>query len=151
MNVYIASDHGGFYLKEELKGYLSKKGYGVKDFGNEKFEGRDDYTDYVFPLALALAKDRLALGIVFGRSGIGEAVCANKIKGVYAAVCVNDRMAKRAREHNGANVLSMGAEYVTAELAKRMVDTFLKTPFSAATRHRRRVGKIKKYESSHLK
>jgi len=151
MKVYIASDHGGYYLKEELKRYLERKGHKVRDFGNEKFDKGDDYTDFVIPLSEEISRDTRAFGIVLGRSGVGEAIAANKVRGVYAAACTSERMARRAREHNGANVISMGAEYVTPTTAKKMVDSFLKTSFSTAIRHGRRVEKIKKYESSHIK
>jgi ribose 5-phosphate isomerase B len=151
MKIYIASDHGGYYLKEELKSYLEKKGHNVEDFGNQKFQARDDYPDFVFPLAEAIVKDKRARGIILGRSGNGEAIAANKVKGVYAAHCMSVKMAKRAREHNNANVISLGAEYIGATAAKRVVDVFVSTSFSGAKRHKRRVKKIKKYESSHLK
>lgn len=151
MKIYIASDHGGFYLKEELKSYLEKKGHKPTDFGNTKFEARDDYTDFVIPMAEAVAGDKRVMGIVLGRSGNGEMIAANKVKGVYAVVCSSVKMAERAREHNNANVLSLGAEYVTATAAKKIVDAFIKTSFSGAKRHKRRVAKIEKYEASHFK
>jgi ribose 5-phosphate isomerase B len=151
MKLYIASDHGGYYLKEELESYLEKKGVEVVDFGNLAYDPKDDYVDFVIPLAEKVSGGRDVLGVVLGRSGVGEAICANKVKGVYASNCTNVRMARRAREHNGANVLAMGAEYVTGGLAKRMVEAFLKTSFSSSTRHKRRVEKIKKYESSKIR
>lgn len=151
MKIYIASDHGGFYLKEELKSHLEKNGHKVEDFGNAKFEARDDYTDFVFPLARAISSDGRARGIILGRSGNGEAIAANKVRGVYAALCTSAKMAERAREHNNANVLSLGAEYVTATAAKKIVDAFVATPFSGVSRHKRRVSKIEKYEASHIK
>lgn len=151
MRIFIASDHGGFYLKEELKNYLKKKGHQVKDFGAHQYDRNDDYPAFVFPLAHAISKDKRALGIILGRSGNGEIIAANKIKGIYAALCLSERLARRAREHNNANVISLGAEYVTPTAAKRIVEAFIKTPFSQASRHRRRVQAISNYESAHLK
>lgn len=151
MKIFIASDHGGFYLKQELKNYLEKKGHKIIDFGANTFIAKDDYTDFVFPLAEALAQDSRALGIILGRSGNGEAIAANKVSGIYAVLCTSEKMAVKAREHNAANVLALGAEYIPITAAKRIVDAFIKTPFSKQTRHQRRVNKIKAYESAHLK
>lgn len=151
MKIFIASDHGGFYLKEELKNYLSTKGHQVKDFGAYTFDSEDDYPDFVLPLSEELAKNGRALGLVLGRSGNGEAIAANKIKGVRAALCINPRHAQKAREHNHANVIALGADYVNVTTAKKIVDAFLSSHPSSATRHTRRLGKIKKYESAHLK
>jgi ribose 5-phosphate isomerase B len=151
MKIYISSDHGGFYLKQELVSYLQSQGHAITDFGAKSFETKDDYTDYVIPMSEALAKDGRALGIVLGRSGNGEAIAANKVNGVYAAHCLSEKMAVKAREHNNANVLALGAEYTTITAAKRIVQAFIKTPFSSAARHRRRVNKIKRYESAHTK
>jgi ribose 5-phosphate isomerase B len=151
MKILIASDHGGYYLKQELKSYLEKKGHQIKDFGNLKYDPSDDYTDFVIPLARRLAKDGRSLAIILGRSGNGEAIAANKTKGVYAALCLTEKMATRARQHNNANVISLGAEYISPTSAKRVVDAFLKTPFSQASRHQRRVKAIKSYESAHYK
>lgn len=151
MKIYIASDHGGFYLKEELKGHLQAKGYQVKDFGAYTFDSKDDYPDFIFPLAEEVAQKGKALGIVLGRSGSGEAIAANKIKGIRAVLCINPRHAQKAREHNHANVIALGADFVNATTAKKIVDAFLTFHPSSATRHTRRLGKIKKYESAHLK
>ncbi len=151
MKIFIASDHGGFYLKEELKGFLVGLGHSVEDMGNKSFDKGDDYPDYIFSLAEVVAASKGGLGIVIGRSGIGEAIAANKVNGVYAALCTNLKMAHKAREHNNANVISLGADYVGSTTAKRMVDIFLNARFSQAQRHKRRVTKIKKYEAAHFK
>ncbi len=151
MKIYIASDHGGYYLKEELKNYLSSKGYSVTDMGNSKFDKNDDYTDFIFPLSEKVAKDKGSMGIVLGRSGNGEAIAANKVKGIRAALCLSERHAKKARDNNDANTLCLGADFISSTTAKKIVDTFLKTRFSRAKRHNRRVSKIKKYESTHFK
>ena len=145
MKVFIASDHGGFEYKEELKKYLSGKGYEVEDMGAYELNPEDDYTDFVFPLAKKVSQDGGSFGIVIGRSGNGEAIAANKVKGIRAAVCLNEKMAIMAREHNNANVLSLGADYIDLETAKKVVDAFLETPFSEEDRHIRRLKKISEY------
>jgi len=151
MKIFIASDHGGFYLKQELITYLQSLGHQVTDFGAQKFIAKDDYPDYVFALAKSLSQEGRALGIILGRSGNGEAIAANKVKGVYVAHCVNEKMAIKAREHNNANAIALGAEYTPITTAKHIVAAFIKTPFSSAARHKRRVKKIKDYETAHTK
>lgn len=145
MKIYLASDHGGFKLKEVLKKYLQGKGYEIEDMGNTELDPNDDYPDFVFPLAVRVSKETDSFGIVLGRSGNGEAIAANKVKGIGAAVCLNEVMARKAREHNDANVLSLGADFIKREEAKKVVDVFLKTPFSEEKRYRRRVEKIASY------
>jgi ribose 5-phosphate isomerase B len=148
MKIYIASDHGGYELKKELVNYLQKKGYTIEDMGNKKEDPQDDYPDFILPLAEKVAKEMGATGIILGRSGNGEAIAANKVKGIKAAVCLNVKMAKMAREHNDANILSLGADYVDLKTAKAIVDTFLETFFSKEEKHKRRVNKITSYESA---
>lgn len=160
MKIYIASDHGGFEYKEEIKKFLVEIGYEVEDMGNTKFDPDDDYPDFVIPLAEKVAfrwvrqahhkqvQGELSFGIVLGRSGNGEAIAANKVKGIRAALCLNGKMAIMAREHNDANILSLGADYVDLETAKKIVEVFLKTPFSNEERHKRRLEDIKKIEAN---
>jgi len=148
MKIYIASDHGGFEYKEELKRHLKDKGYEVEDMGAFALNPEDDYPDFIFPLALRVAQDKQDFGIVIGRSGNGEAMAANKVRGIFAAVCLGIQMAKKAREDDNANILSLGADYVSLEDAKKIADTFLTTPFSDKERHMRRLSKISEYESS---
>lgn len=147
MKVYITSDHGGFDLKKSLIEFLKNLDYQVEDLGNEVKDPQDDYPDFVIPLAEKVVKEG-AWGVIIGRSGNGEAIAANKVKGARAAVCVSEKMAQKAREDNDANVLSIGADYINLDLAKRIVETFLKTEFSKADRHVRRIEKISSYESS---
>jgi ribose 5-phosphate isomerase B len=149
--VYVASDHGGFYLKEEIKKELSKGDYDVEDLGNTSFDENDDYPDYSFSLGGKVSQSPGSFGIVLGRSGNGEAICANKVGGIRAALCTNIRMAKKAREHNDANVLAMGADYVDKQEALKIVDAFLNTDFSNEERHVRRIKKISEYETSQTK
>jgi ribose 5-phosphate isomerase B len=152
MKVYLASDHGGYQLKEQLKSYLSEKGFEVEDMGNNKFDPDDDYPEFIIPLAERVVKEqeegRQVRGIIFGRSGNGEAIVANKVKGIRAAVCCSVEMARKAREHNDANVLSLGADYVDEDQSKSIVDIFLNTEFSDEERHQRRVEKIISYENN---
>lgn len=147
MKVYIGADHGGYKLKEELKPYLGELGYEVEDLGARELNPQDDYPDFVIPVGRRVIGEIGAMGIVIGRSGNGEAMVANKIKGIRAAVCLNVEMAKKAREHNGANVLSLGADYISQEEAKEVVKIFLETDFSQEERHKRRLEKIIDYES----
>ena len=146
MKIYIAADHGGYELKKEITNYLQGKGYVIEDMGNKEHDPQDDYPDFIFPLAEKLAKEMGATGIVIVRSGNGEAIAANKVKGIRAAVCLNIQMAKKAREHNDANTLSLGADYIDLDTAKKIVDTFLETFFSKEEKHKRRINKITSYE-----
>lgn len=143
--IYIASDHGGFKLKEELRNWLSQE-YDVEDLGSFKLDPNDDYPNFIFPLAKKVVSDEKSFGIIIGRSGNGEAIVANKVKGIRAALCLNEEMAVKAKEHNNANVLALGADYIDFELAKKITQSFLDTPFSKEERHKRRIEKIKKIE-----
>ena len=148
MRIYIASDHGGLKLKEELKKHLRERGDEVVDMGNTKFDPEDDYPDFVLPLAEKAATEPESFGIVLGRSGNGEQIAANKVRGIRAALCINPEMARKAREDNNANVLALGADFIDEKTAKRVVDVFLKTPFSQKERHKRRIAKISSYEAA---
>lgn len=147
MKVYLASDHGGYKYKEELKKYLAEKGYEIEDMGNTELDPKDDYTDFVFPLAVRVSKEEGSRGIVLGRSGNGEQIAANKVKGIRAVLCLSEKMAQKAREHNDANVLSLGADYIDLGTVKKIVGAFLTTPFSGKERHKRRLSKISKYKN----
>ncbi|MBI2405651.1 RpiB/LacA/LacB family sugar-phosphate isomerase [Candidatus Microgenomates bacterium] len=155
MKVFIGSDHGGFQLKEELKRYLGDLGHEVEDMGGHELNPEDDYPDFIFPVALRVAQDKLhgenVVGIVIGRSGNGEVIAANKVKGIRAALCTDQEMARHAREHNDANILSLGADVIDIESAKEIVKVFLETPFSSEERHKRRLAKIADYETAHTK
>ena len=148
MKIYIASDHGGYEVKKELVSYLKGKGYVIEDMGNKEHDSLDDYPDFIIPLAEKVAEEMGATGIILGRSGNGEAVVANKVKGIRAAVCLNVKMAKMAREHDDANILSLGADYVDLKAVKVITDTFLETFFSKEKKYIRRVNKITSYESA---
>lgn len=144
--VYLASDHGGFNLKEQIKIWLLEKSIAFEDLGAYKLDVNDDYPDFIIPVSYKVAQDPANLGIIIGRSGNGEAICANKIKGIRAAVCLNEEMAKKARQHNNANILSIGADYISETEAKKMVKSFIETGFSNEERHVRRINKIQNLE-----
>lgn len=143
MKVYLAADHAGFELKEKVKEYLQKQEYEVEDCGAFQFDQYDDYPDFIGKAAVAVSKDPSLRGIVFGKSGAGEAIVANKIKGVRAFLGINEENVRLAREHNDANVLSLGSAFVTEEQSFELVKLFLETPFSNEERHLRRINKIK--------
>lgn len=147
--IFCAADHAGFRLKEQLRRWLEGRGYEVIDLGTTSAQDMD-YPDVVIPCAQAVAHSRgAALGIVIGGSGNGEQMAANKVAGIRAALCYDVRTAKLAREHNNANVLSLGARMPSGSLvaAKKIVQAFVTTPFSGAARHARRIKKIASYES----
>jgi len=144
MQIAIASDHGGYKLKEEIKGYLVSKDISCKDFGCHSEESCD-YPDFGFAAAEAVAKDKCERGIVICRSGIGMSIVANKVKGIRAALCNSTDIAKRSREHNDANVLVLPADFIDIKLAKEVIDVWLTTEF-AGGRHLNRISKISKYE-----
>ena len=146
--IYLGSDHGGYELKETIKQFLTENNLPFEDLGADNLNLEDDYPDFIIPVAQKVATDLNNLGIILGRSGNGEAIAANKVKGVRAAVCINEEMARKAKEHNNANVLSLGADYMNMEEAKKIVKVFLDTPFSNEQRHVGRIEKIKKIEES---
>jgi RpiB/LacA/LacB family sugar-phosphate isomerase len=140
----IGSDHGGFRLKARLKDYLTKRGYTVKDLGSYK-KAPCDYPPVGYEVARAISRNKFKRGILLCKSGIGMAIVANKLDGVRSAVCNTVRDAKTSRRHNDTNVLSLAANYVDFGLAKKIVNTWLKTK-ALGGRHRRRVNQIKKLE-----
>lgn len=145
MKISIASDHGGFDLKEVIKKHLEDNGYEVKDFGC--FEKKScDYPDFGRPAAEAVASGEADKGILICTTGIGMSMIANKVKGVRAALCADTVSARLTREHNDANVLVMGAGIVGPVLATAMTDTFLTTEFSFEEKHERRIAGINKLD-----
>jgi len=139
--IAIGCDHGGYDLKELVKGHLEEKGLEVKDLGCYSREAVD-YPIYGRAVAKAVADGTCEKGIVICTTGIGISIAANKVKGVRAALCADTLSAKMTRLHNDANVLAMGAGIVGNNLALEITDTFLATDFSGAERHRRRVDLI---------
>lgn len=158
--VYFAADHAGFAMKNALMEHVRTLGYEVEDLGSLALDPADDYPDYITPLALRVASEPDARGIIIGGSGQGEAMCANRVKGVRAAVFYGPREVTAAldiegghsedgfdavrlpRRHNNANVLAIGARFVSGEQADEAVRIFLETPFSDSPRHARRISKF---------
>ncbi len=165
MTVYLATDHAGFTLKEKVKTFLEKEGYSVSDCGAYEYDKNDDYPDFISKAASEVSKDpENSRGIIFGGSGQAEMMTANKFKGVrcglfYAATIpvraadITGRMSSNpyeiirlTREHNNANMLSIGARFVTDKEALKVSAIFLETPFSGEERHKRRIEKISNLE-----
>ena len=140
MKIAIASDHAGFSFKEQIKTVLIEKGHEVMDFGTHSPEPCD-YPDFIRPAAQAVAAGEFEYGIVFGGSGNGEAIAANKVPGIRCIVAWDVRSARLGREHNDANVLSIGERMMSIQNAIEIVDVWLKTPFEGG-RHRQRINKI---------
>jgi len=140
MKIALGSDHAGFAYKEKIKRHLSALGHEVKDFGTES-DAPVDYPLYIRPAAESVARGESELGIVLGGSGNGEAIVANKVHGVRCALCWSEQTAIWGRQHNNANVLAIGERTIPAELALKIVDLFLTTPFEGG-RHLRRVQQI---------
>ena len=150
MKIYIASDHAGFHLKKQLIQYLKVKDFEVEDCGAYELNEADDYPDFIIPCAQKVANDSSSVGIVIGGSGQGEAICANKVKGIRAAI-YNGGDAKTigrlAKEHNNANVLSLGARLISPDDAKKAVSAWLDDEFEGG-RHVKRLDKIAKFEET---
>jgi ribose 5-phosphate isomerase B len=142
MKIVIASDHAGFSYKEQIKTVLIEQGHEVRDFGTHSGESVD-YPDFIRPAAEAVAGGEFERGIVLGGTGNGEAMVANKVTGIRCAVCWDLRSARLSREHNDANMLSIGERMMSIHAALEIVDLWLKTPFSGE-RHKRRIDKIEK-------
>jgi ribose 5-phosphate isomerase B len=148
VRVYLGSDHAGFELKAVLASWLASAGHEAVDCGPAAYDGEDDYPPYVMRAAASVAGDPGSLGVVIGGSGNGEQIAANKIAGVRAALAWSTETARLARLHNDANVLSLGARMHPAQDAIEFTRVFLETPFSAESRHRRRIGMISAYEQT---
>ena len=142
--IAIASDHGGYMLKEHIKAYLAAKGITCEDFGTNSTDSCD-YPDFAKPAAEAVANGQCEKGIVICTTGIGVSISANKVKGIRCALCTDTLTAEMTRRHNDANVLAMGAGIVGPMMAERIVDTFLSTEFEGG-RHARRVAKLMEIE-----
>ncbi len=147
--IYIASDHAGFELKNKLLEHLKEQGLEVEDCGPSIHDLEDDYPDFIYPCAVKVSQNPGSMGIVIGASGQGEAMVANKVKGIRAAVYYggHENIITLSRRHNNANVLALGALFLTLEQAARAVDLWIETGFDAG-RHQRRIDKINKLENS---
>src|SRR5215468_9119497 len=142
MRIGIATDHGGFHLKEELLGQLRAAGHEVVDFGAHRLSEDDDYPDYVVPLARAVAALEVERGVAICGSGVGASVCANKVQGIRAALIHDHFSARQGVEDDHLNILCMGGRTVGPAVAWDLVQTFLAATFSQTERHLRRLGKV---------
>ena len=147
MRVHLATDHAGLEFKDELTSHLKSKGYEVVDHGAYEYDAEDDYPAFCIAAAEAVATEPGSLGVVFGGSGNGEQIAANKVNGIRAALAWSIATAQLAKEHNNANVIGIGARQHTQAEAFAIIDAFLETPFSEADRHIRRIGQIAEYEN----
>ncbi|HLS92818.1 MAG TPA: ribose-5-phosphate isomerase [Microbacterium sp.] len=151
MRIHIATDHAGLEFSTELQRHLLDQGHEVVDHGPVEYDALDDYPAFCIRAAQAVIADQRAgveaLGVVFGGSGNGEQIAANKVEGVRAALVWNRSTAELAREHNDANVISIGARQHAVEEVLDLVDTFVATPFSGEERHARRIAQVAAYET----
>lgn len=151
--IHIGADHAGFDLKNEIIRFLEQKHYEVIDHGAYELDPEDDYPDFILPVAVSVAEDPNSRGIILGGSGQGEAMVANRIKGIRATVFYgeptysDDSIVNLSRQHNDANILSIGARFLTEEEALEAIDMWLETSFSNEPRHERRISKIDEIDS----
>lgn len=146
-SVAIGADHGGFKYKEQLKSYLGNMGLNIRDFGTNS-EDAVDYPDLAHAVAKSVSGKQVDIGIIVDGAGIGSAMSANKVPGVRAAACYSPALARNSREHNGANVLTLGSGQNSFEEIKEIVDAFIATEISEE-RHKKRVGKIDSIDRSY--
>ncbi len=148
MRVHLGSDHAGFHLKTVLVARLTQLGHEPVDHGPAAYDAVDDYPPFVLRAAQAVAAEPGSLGVVIGGSGNGEAIAANKVKGVRCALAWSTETATLGREHNDANVVSIGARMHDEATALSLVETFLGTPYSDEERHTRRIDMLRYYEQT---
>jgi len=147
MKIFVGTDHAGYELKEHLKLFLQSKGYEVVDDGAHAFDKDDDYPDFCAVAAKHVAENPGSVGFVFGKSGTGELIVANKVRGVRCGLAVNAENVTLARSHNDANMLSFGSAFATPMQMEELAMLFITTVFSGEERHARRIGKIKALEN----
>jgi ribose 5-phosphate isomerase B len=152
MRVHIGTDHAGLDFSQHLQRHLREAGHEVVDHGPSSYEALDDYPSFCINTALAVVRDQAAgmktLGVVFGGSGNGEQISANKVTGARAALVWNRDTAVLARQHNDANLIAIGARQHSLEVAIELIDAFLGEPFSGEERHARRIAQIAEYETT---
>ncbi len=146
--LYLASDHGGFSVKEKVKELLNREGVAFKDFGPQANHPDDDYPDFVLPMAEMVAHTD-SKGIISCRNGQGAAIAANKVPKIRAAVCWDEECARTSRTDDNANVLSLPADFLTDDQVESIVLAWLNTPYSYDSRHNRRLDKVHQYETTH--
>jgi ribose 5-phosphate isomerase B len=147
VRVHIGGDHAAFELHQELLTFLADEGHEVTDHGPFEYDAVDDYPVFVIRTAQAVAADPGSRGIVLGGSGNGEQMAANKVAGIRAALCYDAELARLAREHNDAQVISMGGRMQSVEESKEMVRVFLATEFTGEERHQRRIDMVSAFEA----
>jgi ribose 5-phosphate isomerase B len=152
MRIHLGTDHAGLDFSQHLREHLTQAGHEVVDHGPTEYDPQDDYPSYCINAALGVVRDQEAgveaLGVVFGGSGNGEQIAANKVKGIRAALVWNESTALLARQHNDANVVSIGARQHSLEEATRLIDLFLAEPFSDEERHARRIAQLAEFEQT---
>ncbi|KKR89127.1 MAG: hypothetical protein UU85_C0003G0044 [Candidatus Wolfebacteria bacterium GW2011_GWA2_42_10] len=149
MLIYIGADHQGFRLKESLKKFLKNQGYEIVDVGNSHYDEDDDYPDFAGLVARQVAQDSTnRRGVVICSSGVGVDITANKFKGARSALVDNIEAARLSRHDDDANVLALAARFINEEEAKKILDIWLKTPFSGEEKHKKRLEKIKNIEDN---
>jgi len=146
MKIAIGADHAGFALKEQVRQDLAAKGHEVTDFGASSEESTD-YPDYARQVSQSVSSGAAERGLLFCSTGVGMSIAANKVRGVRAALAMNEDEVRLTREHNDANVLAFGARYINAEQAAALTGIFLATPFSHGSRHLRRLEKVAQIEA----
>ena len=146
MQVHIGGDHAAFELHQELLSFLEAEGHEVVDHGPFEYDAVDDYPVFVLRAAEGVAANPGSRGIVLGGSGNGEQMAANKVEGIRAALCYTTELAQLAREHNDAQVISIGGRMQSVDEAKEMVRVFLATEFTGEERHQRRIDMVTRYE-----
>lgn len=147
MKIAIASDHAGYKMKESIIALITEMGHEITDFGASS-EGSMDYPDTGFPAAESVSNGTNDLGVLICGSGIGMSIVANKVKGIRAALCQTEEIAKLAKEHNNANVLVLSGRFTDTQTNRAIVTMWLNTPFSNEERHNKRINKIKDYENN---
>ena len=147
MRVHLGGDHAAWDLHQDLRAFLEAEGHDVVDHGPHTYDAVDDYPVFVLRAAEAVAAEPGSLGVVLGGSGNGEQIAANKVAGIRAALCSTPELASLAREHNDAQVVSIGGRFTAAEEARAIVSTFLATAFSGEERHARRIEMVAGYEA----
>ena len=148
MRIYLGSDHAGFELKKHLVARLTELGHEPVDCGPYEYIATDDYPPFVMAAAKSAADESGTLAVVIGGSGNGEVIAANKVPGTRAALVWSDETAQLARQHNDANVISLGARTLSVEDATRFVEIFVATPFSQDPRHERRIAMMTEFEAT---
>ena len=152
MRIHVATDHAGLDLSKELQAHLRAGGHDVVDHGPQSYDALDDYPSFCINAAIAVVADQTAgveaLGVIFGGSGNGEQMAANKVHGARAALVWSVPTAELARQHNDANLIAIGARQHSVAEAELFIDTFLATPFSGDERHARRIAQLAEYETT---